>query len=449
MQSLIELKTPDAALARLLPKQEPRFGVRYRPSQYAVCFSHRGKRYAYHTLTTQLVEAGLPEAAVWNDETDALIRDLFLVPEDKDECAYYNSVSSLMRTLKQKPGSHGFVILPTLRCNARCVYCYEAGRAQTTMTPETVEQTLRFILETHSEETVWISWFGGEPLLCPDIIERICAGLREANLAYQCDMISNGSLVTPAVIGKMTGPWHVKHIQISMDGAEADYIARKNYRVYRDDYHGVMEAVSRLSEAGIQVDIRCNVDEDNWERIPQFTQELGKGIAHKENVRLYFAPLNDVRGSDRALAMWQKVAAARPLIEAAGLKPSGSYNTGLRFRTHLCMVGGGTVVITPDGRLNPCEHCPEEGFYGNVFDGTTDEARRAEFCREDLPREKCRACPFLPCCTSFANCPTPQRNCREMRELFLLDELRRFIDRKAEENGAETESDVPTSDRDC
>ena len=49
-----------------------------------------------------------------------------------------------------------------------------------------------------------------------------------------------------------------------MDGAEPDYIARKRYYTARDQYHTVMEAVSRMSEAGIRVVIRCNVDEENW-----------------------------------------------------------------------------------------------------------------------------------------------------------------------------------------
>ena len=440
---MIELKKQDAALARILPEQEPRLGVRYVPSQFALSFSHRGKRFVYHTLTTRLLETELPESHVWsgaseeNETAEALIRGLFLVPEGKDECGYYNSVSALMRQMDRKSGNQSFVILPTLRCNARCVYCYEAGREQSTMGPETVEATLRYILETHAGEPVWLTWFGGEPLLCPDIIDRICTGLREAGLPYRCKMITNGSLITPAVIEKMLGLWNIKRIQISMDGAEADYIARKQYRVYRDDYHRIMESVSRLSEAGISVVIRCNVDEENWDRVPEFIRDLGAGITHKEKVRIYYALLNDVRAGENALSMWKKVVEARGLAAEVGFRPSTSYSSGLRFRAHFCMAGSGTAVICPDGRICPCEHCPPESFFGTVFEGTTDPARRAEFCREDRTREKCRDCPFLPVCTNFASCPTPQRDCRGMRELFLMDELKCFLDRRLEKSAQE------------
>lgn len=49
-----------------------------------------------------------------------------------------------------------------------------------TMTPETADQTIRYILDTHEGDRVSLVWFGGEPLLCPDLIDRICGGLREA-----------------------------------------------------------------------------------------------------------------------------------------------------------------------------------------------------------------------------------------------------------------------------
>ena len=42
----------------------------------------------------------------------------------------------------------------------------------------------------------------------------------------------------------MAGDWKLTKIQISMDGAEPDYIARKRYYTARDQYHTVLEAVS-------------------------------------------------------------------------------------------------------------------------------------------------------------------------------------------------------------
>ena len=429
-----EIRKPDATLAKLLPRVSPRPGINYVPSRFAMPFAHRGKDYVFHNLTKQCIEGTLPPSAKAGEGFDDLIAAQFLVPEGKDECAYYNQISTLMRAYVRKKGILGYTILPTLGCNARCVYCYEEGMQQVTMTPETVEQVIRYIIDTREGDKVKLSWFGGEPLLRPDIIDRVCEGMREAGLTYKSSMISNGSLITPAIIEKMTGEWKLNHIQISMDGAERDYIPRKRFYADHDYYHKVMGAVSLLSAAGISVTIRCNVDEDNWGGIPQYLDDLKAGVAHREKVSVYFAPLNAVRLGEGDVSMWAKIRDSRSLIEAAGFRVAPFMGLGLGFRTNHCMADGNGVVICPDGSLYPCEHCPPESRFGDIWRGITDAAAKQAFCRADRTREKCRECPFLPDCTSFANCPVHDIHCREVREMMALDALRRMVESKESEN---------------
>ena len=431
---MIEIRKPDVTLAKILPPVSPRSGIKYIPSRYALSFESNGKQYVFHNLTKQCIEGSLPESAMAGEGHDDLIRAQFLVPEDKDECAYYNQISALMRAYSRKKGLRGYTILPTFGCNARCIYCYEEGMKQVTMTPEIVEQTISFILETHVGDKVQLAWFGGEPLLGEKTIDRICEGMRDAGLDYKSSMISNGSLITPETVVKMAGDWKLDHVQISMDGAEPDYIHRKHYYADHDYYHRVMDAVSDMSAAGISVTIRCNVDEENWDRIPQFLSDLRENLQNKDKVALYLAPLNAVRMGGDDVAIWTKIRDAWRLIEDAGIKSAPFMGLGLGFRTNHCMADGGSVVITPDGNLYPCEHCPEESRFGDIWHGVTNEAARKEFCCVDRTREKCKTCPFLPDCTSFASCPVQDTHCRQVHELMVIDALKRMVEKKESES---------------
>ena len=423
-----EIQKADQALTSILPPVQLDCDLVYVPSQFTLSFAHNGKKYVYNTLTRQCLEAELPLMCRAGEGYDELIRKLFLAPKGKDECGFYNSIASLLRIYRHKEGGKGYTILPTLACNARCAYCYEEGMELVTMTTETAERIIRYILDTHRGDRVSLVWFGGEPLLRPDLIDRICGGLREAGLNFRSTMITNGSLITPEIIHKMKADWNLGAVQISMDGAESDYIARKRYIRYCNEYQRVLSSVNEIAEAGIRVSIRCNVDEDNWDRIPAFLEDAKNTITQREKVRLYLAPLYGTRLTEHGLDIWKKVIAARTMIEEAGFLCASLFAKKKGFKTNHCMADGSGVVIAPDGSLYPCEHCPPESRFGDIWHGVTDEKSRYEFCRTDRTREKCRTCPFLPDCTSFASCPVQDRECRKVHELLKMDYLRRMID---------------------
>ena len=298
---------------------------------------------------------------------------------------------------------------------------------QTTMTPEVISQTVRYILDTCGRQKVHLAWFGGEPLLCPDIISRICQALKEAGIPYFSTMTSNGSLITEEILLKMTGEWNLKRIQLSMDGAEADYVARKRYPVYRDYYHGVLKAADRMAEKGIHVMIRCNVDEENWDRVSDFGNDYKTWIQHRELVGIDFAPLNEVRFGSRDVQMWEKIFSFEMKTSRTPIQGQVLLNPETRFRSTHCMADNGTVVIAPDGTLYACEHCHPEAKFGNIFDGVTDEDARKAFCRMDRIREKCRTCPSLPMCTSFTACPVEDTHCRQVWEMRMKAILKEII----------------------
>ena len=129
------------------------------------------------------------------------------------------------------------------------------------------------------------------------------------------------------------------------------------------------------------------------------------------------------------------------MIEDAGFLFASLFSGKPGYKANHCMADGSGVVIGPDGSLYPCEHCPPGSRFGDIWHGVTDENARYEFCRVDRTREKCRTCPFLPDCTSFASCPVQERECRKVHELMKMNYLRRMIDNA--EKGIVTEDEIP------
>ena len=428
-----ELRGADPKLAKTLPRAAWREGECYVPSMFALEFEHNSKHYLFNTFTKQLAEGCLPACPTDGKGYEELIENLFLVPAGKDECAFYTGISAVTRAFNAKKGFRFYTILPTSGCNARCVYCYEEGVKAVSMTRETVEQTVRFILDTHAGNRAELSWFGGEPLLRPDVIDAVCNGLAREGLEYRSKMVSNGSLITPAIVEKMAGAWRLASAQISMDGAECDYIPRKNYRVRADHYHAVLRGVDAMSAAGIRVTVRCNVDGENWLRVPAFLDDLSRLITNKQNVSVYFAPLFQAREKGQDLELQKQIIDARKAVAVAGFGAVTPGSHISKFRVFHCMADSGGVVIGPDGSLYPCEHCPPEARFGDIWQGVTDAAARDRFCCADNVREQCRACPFLPNCTGFSACPIADGRCREVQQMLTLALLKDLIDEKADD----------------
>ena len=422
-----EVFRPDEAFGKLIPKQILRSGLFYVPSQFALSFSYHGRQFVFNTLTKLCIEAVLPRRATAGGEYDELIVARFLVPEGTDELSFYRSVLSLLKLHDQKKRIPTYIIMPTFGCNARCVYCYQEGQLRTSMTEETIDNTLRFILRNCNGKKTVLSWFGGEPLLREDVIDRICSGLKEAGIEYEGLMVTNGSLITPEIIGKMTMLWNVKQVQVSMDGVEQDYYTRKQYLHYHDNYNSVIKAIDQMSDAGISVQIRCNCDRDNIVRISLFLNDIAERIQHKENISVYLIPLYQEMRSEQCIELWTKILSFRKSILDAGFSCLSGHVSN-KLPSMRCMADGDGIVISPDGTLYCCEHTPSFARIGNVLNGIIDQNARKAFVGADKLPKTCENCVFLPDCMPITGCPNFGYTCKDVKKLFLVDAIQRIID---------------------
>ena len=399
----------------------------YKWSQFVYTLVLNGEQYLFHTLTKQcwktdasiLIDGIVSGGDIQHDNClNTLAEGAFLVPEEKDECAYYESVIKVLRLYSNKKGYKKYTILPTTACNARCTYCFEEGMRQISMSEEMTLEVIQFIKRTRRKNTIIsLEWFGGEPLLGERQIDLICESLESDSIPYSGSIVTNGSLITDSIIDKMKNHWKIGHVQLSMEGPEEDYIRRKRYFHYQDYYRHNFDSVRKLAKNGIFVNIRFNVDEKNVKYISEFIHEMDREFPERKNVSAYFIPLNHVRAGENAWAIWQKCNEAKCSLATLGFPiKEDSFVSTLRVNCCIADDATGSVVIGPDGNLYKCECCEEGTAFGNVREGVTNQEILSQYTVYGKTREKCRTCVFLPECTSFSKCPIKDSACKSIRD---------------------------------
>ena len=442
-------------ISKLVFKKEFDADKEYRCSVHTYLYEENGKYTIKHTLTKEIIELTADERNTFLElrehplhyakikDMAEFIRKRYIVEADHDEAKQYKQSVFLLKTMSgEKKGIGTYVIFPTTGCNARCVYCYEEGYAVKTMNPETAARLADYICETRHNDTVMLRWFGGEPTAASHIISSICKTLQQREVPYKSNMVTNASLVTKELAHEAKELWHLEKVQVSLDGARNDYEIRKNYPDPKKyNYDVVMRAIHYLADEGIKVYLRVNADLDNTANIPDFLHDIKNEFGDNENISLYISPLFQAQQSEQCLELYKEIFRLTDLQKELSI-PYGT-RTEKSLRLRYCMADSldKSIVITPDGSFNSCEHLPEKNSWGNIFDGITDKAKYDELSASAPIDEKCKKCPFLPECTPFYKngCPSWFDKCREYHCMRTDYEIRDLL-KMREANGGSAEN---------
>ena len=454
---MITLVRPDSKISAFLGTNKGiNHNEKVKPSIFTIAFKIGKRPIILNTLTGQCIESKYydwfetKEERVF-DENDtemcALVKRDYLVRKNLDETTRYINLIKTIRTIEnQKKGYTSYTILPTTACNARCTYCFEEGIQYETMSDETIEQTIRYINATREKDaSIRFRWFGGEPLLAIKAIDRISSAMKEADVSYSAEMVTNGSLMTEEMAQKAKDEWHLTFVQITLDGREEEYCRRKRYVSFKGSpYRAALDGIHALSNQKIPVSIRLNIDEDNIEEMMALTEELEKEFCDDSFVSAYCQCIyatqdNKDKNND---AFFEKIEILNDCLiefnqniknnttnivennedeheEVHDTSNKKHYDLKSRTKRYYCMVdnplAGG--VILPNGDLCLCEHVNEVPVVGNIFEEKS--ILREPFVeRGREKKEKCKSCAMLPYCSDFSGCPTLRRDC--YKEILLL-----------------------------
>jgi len=211
----------------------------------------------------------------------------FVYQDGKDE---FETLRNEHRATKHDTTSLGFVIAPTMACNMACQYCFEQNK-RGRMSADTMGAILSFIEKKMDGLTeLSIGWYGGEPLLAMDIIEKFTAAVfdlkKKHDFKYASTMISNGYLLSKEVVDRLL-ELKVSTVQVTLDGPSHTHNRKRPLKNGRPSFDTIVENIAYASTK-MGISVRVNIDKTyNYAMIAELLDELERA-GLKERITLYF-----------------------------------------------------------------------------------------------------------------------------------------------------------------
>lgn len=200
------------------------------------------------------------------------------------------------------PDSLGLIVMPTEQCNFRCRYCFEgfeAGR----MPDRIIDRLERFLARrANGLRALYLQWYGGEPLLAADIVERVQRFAR--GLAHLPDgphvtggMTTNGYHLTGEVFRALLDGG-VEDYQVTLDGPREHHDASRVRIGGQPTFDRIWRnlAEARLAPDRFRMILRLHVDRDNLRGYPAFLETVGEQFGGDERFAVFIRAVSRLGG---------------------------------------------------------------------------------------------------------------------------------------------------------
>lgn len=379
----------------------------------------------FHVLTRELLLL-TPQEFSSAEQLPYLRDHWFFVPKNTNDAELISFVRWMLQNYKggrRKTSTQSYTILTTTECNARCYYCCQGGCSNISMDTDTAHKVAAYIREHCDKKKVYLTWFGGEPLVNDSVIDLICKDLQAAGISYESKMVTNAYLFSSDIVSRAKELWNLSKTQITLDGTEQIYNHSKDY-IYQNDnpYQIVISNIERLLDAGISVQIRLNISPLNMDDLLELVQELSGRFGRNEKLRVYPIPLFDFAPDANEKESRKELFAAQTKLEDAILSVGLSRLNVRPLRRDLklrhCMADGGkAVLIAPDGHIGLCIMHIQDEFIGHIDKPEVDSEVVQRWQERGQEASECKTCFYYPECTHLKMC-TGSSECYEHKRMM-------------------------------
>lgn len=310
---------------------------------------------------------------------DELVRLGYFVPVDFDE--KLNRKRMQMEHIAR--GSLMLVVHTTKACNFRCKYCALDFEPQY-MDQQGCEGVIKFVRRNIAKyNSLFIDWFGGEPLLGMETIEQISKEVtelcRRAKKPYYSGITTNGYLLTPEVVEKLIKMKVYSYI-VTLDGIKNTH---DNQRILANGEGSFDQIIANLeyirdhvSLHAVKVIIRTNITADINEKLEDYYNFMNEKFGQDKRFSLFIRPAGDWGGErvkQFADHLIHEVDMDGVLYRLADQVKDIKYNLNfedLDFAGTTCSAAMmNKYVFGCDGLISKCDTCNEERAIGRMEDG--------------------------------------------------------------------------------
>ncbi|MGC2061506.1 MAG: geopeptide radical SAM maturase [Thermodesulfovibrionales bacterium] len=304
-------------------------------------------------------------------------------------------------------------LVMNLDCNLSCRYCFEGNRkGKFYMTENTSDQFVEFVKSRLGEkiEEVFITFYGGEPLLSKQLIISVAKKLKamteRRGVSFRFALQTNGTLLTKKTVRELR-PLGLAEAYVTVDGPKSNHDAFRPHKSGRGSFETIIKNMQDVCDL-VDLQPGGNFTRDNYEQFPTLLDHfIASGLTPDKLSSVSFytvvSETADVlpdfnEGCSSMSEPW--------LVGAALMLREEILKRGYRMTRLLpvvCMMEHkSNILVNYNGDIYKCPSLigRKEFCVGNIRSGIYDF--QASHNLDNWKNKDCLNCEYLPLC--FGGC---------------------------------------------
>ena len=222
-------------------------------------------------------------SALEKSDYDFLVENNFIIDETRDET---KELEYMFNANYFSKDPLNIVLVPTLKCNFSCPYCFEKVVCDKYNNPKYFETLKEYAKKQfHHHSLVQISLFGGEPLIYEKQALEFLEFAKQDSLKYGYDLktsiVTNGSLLNEYNLSKLI-EYGLFSLQITLDGGEKSHNTTRCFKDGKPSFDILIEKIKMVVRMtkdvpdflfNLRINLNNNSEKDLEEVLDRFTEE--------------------------------------------------------------------------------------------------------------------------------------------------------------------------------